>query len=90
MRENRTHGSKWRREESGAQSAMPCARWRLPPTLHKRVGLGSDLEAAGGAAGADGDGDGFEQAGGDEAGGSAVEVEDRGCGLAAVDAVLIA
>jgi hypothetical protein len=32
------HGSRWRREEPGTQSAMPCERWRLPPTLHKVVG----------------------------------------------------
>ena len=37
-----------------------------------------------------GDGDGFEQAGGDEAGGAAVEVEERVGGLAAVDAALVA
>ena len=48
------------------------------------------MEAAGGAAGADGDGDGFEEAGGDEAGGAAVEVEERVGGLVAVDAVLVA
>jgi hypothetical protein len=84
------HGSKWRREESGAQSAMPCERWRLPPTLHKRWGLGGDLEAAGGAVDADGDGNGFQEAGGDESGGAAVEVEERVGGLAAVDAVLVA
>ena len=48
------------------------------------------MEAAGGAAGADGDGDGFEEAGGDEAGGSAVEVEERVGGLAAVEAALVA
>ena len=39
---------------------------------------------------ADGEGDGFEQAGGDEAGGAAVEVEQRVGGLAAVDVVLVA
>jgi hypothetical protein len=60
----------------------------FPPD--KRVGLGGDLEAAGGVAGADCEGDGFEQACGDEAGGLAVEVEDRGGGLGATDAVLIA
>jgi hypothetical protein len=48
------------------------------------------LEAAGGAGDADGEGDGFEQAGGDEAGGAAVEVDDRGGGLSAGDAVLVA
>jgi hypothetical protein len=73
-----------------AQSAMPCERWRLPPTLHKRSGLGGDVEAAWGAAGADGDGDGFEEAGGDESGRAAVEVEERVGGLASVDAVLVA
>jgi hypothetical protein len=49
-----------------------------------------DRQAAGGAAGADSEGDGFEQHGGDVAGGSGVEVEDRGRGLSALDAVLIA
>ena len=44
----------------------------------------------GGAVDADGDGDGFEEAGADEAGGAAVEVEERVGGLAAVDAVLVA
>jgi hypothetical protein len=29
------HGSMRRREETGVQSAMPCERWRLPPTLHQ-------------------------------------------------------
>ncbi len=48
------------------------------------------MQAAGGAAGADGDGDGFEQAGGDESGGAAVEVEECVSGLAVVDAVLVA
>jgi hypothetical protein len=48
------------------------------------------VQAGGGAFGACGDGCGVEEAGGDEAGGAAVEVEDRGGGLAAVDAVLIA
>jgi hypothetical protein len=43
-----------------------------------------------GAAGADGDGDGFEEACGDKAGGGAVEVEERVGGLVAVDAVLVA
>jgi hypothetical protein len=35
VRENRMHGSMWRREETGAQSAKPCERWRLPPTLQR-------------------------------------------------------
>ena len=48
------------------------------------------MEAAGGAVGADWDGDGFEQAGGDEAGGVGVEVEERVGGLAAADAALVA
>ena len=48
------------------------------------------MEAAGCAAGADGDGDGFQEAGGDEPGGAAVEVEERVGGLAAVDAALVA
>lgn len=49
--------------------------------------LGSDFEAAGGVGHTGRERDGFEQAGGDEAGGAAVEVDDRGCGLFAVDAV---
>ena len=56
----------------------------------KRCGLGGDLEAAGAAVDADGDGDGFEEAGGDEAGRAAVEVQERVGGLVAVDAVLVA
>jgi hypothetical protein len=48
------------------------------------------VEAGWGAAGADGDCDGFEEAGGDQAGGGAVEVEERVGGLASVDAVLVA
>jgi hypothetical protein len=52
--------------------------------------FGGDVEAAGGVGHAGGEGDGFEQAGGDEAGGVAVEVDDRGCGLWAGDAVLVA
>jgi hypothetical protein len=48
------------------------------------TGLGGDVEAAGGAVDAGLDGDGFEQAGGDEAGGWGVEVEQRVGGLAAV------
>ena len=48
------------------------------------------MEAAWGAADADGDGDGFEQAGGDEAGGSGAEVQQRVGGLAAVEAALVA
>jgi len=48
------------------------------------------VEAAGGAADAGGDGDGFEQAGGDESGRSGAEVEERVGGLAAVDAPLVA
>ena len=39
---------------------------------------------------ADGDGNGFEQAGSDEAGGASVEVQEGVGGLAAVDAVLVA
>src|SRR5215217_6850456 len=31
------HGSRWRREESGAGCSMPKRRWRLPPTLHVGV-----------------------------------------------------
>ena len=37
-----------------------------------------------------GDGDGFEKAGAHEAGGAAVEVEERVGSLASVDAVLVA
>jgi hypothetical protein len=48
------------------------------------------VKAARGAADADGDGDGFEEAGADEAGGAAVEVEECVGGLAAADAVLVA
>lgn len=48
------------------------------------------MEAAGGAADADRDGDGFEKAGGSESGGAGAEVEERVCGLAAVDAALVA
>ena len=48
------------------------------------------MEAAGGAADADGDGDGFEQAGGDESGGAGAEVQQRVCGLAAVEVAVIA
>ena len=33
MRENRTHGSKRRREGPGNQSASPCGNLNLPPTL---------------------------------------------------------
>jgi hypothetical protein len=52
--------------------------------------LGGDVEAAGGAADADGDGYRFEQAGADEAGGATVEVQEGVGGLASVDAVLVA
>ncbi len=48
------------------------------------------MEAAGGAVDADGDGDGFEQAGCDEAGGSTGEVVDRVGGLQRSDALLVA
>ncbi len=48
------------------------------------------MESAGGAAGADGDGDGFDQAGADEAGGWAGEVVDRVGGLERFDALLVA
>ena len=48
------------------------------------------MEAAGGAVDAGGDGDGFEQAGGDQAGGVGAEVQQRVGGLAAVDAALVA
>ena len=48
------------------------------------------MEAAGGAVSADLDGDGFEQAGGDEAGAFGVEVEECVGGLSASDSVLIA
>jgi hypothetical protein len=48
------------------------------------------VEAGGGAADADGHGDGFEQAGGDESGRSGAEVEQRVGRLAAVDAALVA
>ena len=34
VRENRMHGSRWRREETGNQSAQPRGTGRLPPTLH--------------------------------------------------------
>ena len=48
------------------------------------------MEAAWGAADPDGYGDGFEQAGADESGGSGAEVEEGVGGLAAVDAALVA
>ena len=48
------------------------------------------MESGGGAAGASGDGDGFEQAGADEAGRVGVEVEECVGGLAVVDAALVA
>ena len=33
VRENRMHGSRWRREETQNQSASPRGTGRLPPTL---------------------------------------------------------
>lgn len=48
------------------------------------------MEAAGGAGGADGYGDGFEEAGGDESGGSGAQVEQGVRGLAAVQAAVVA
>jgi len=35
VRENRTHGSRWRREETGASRLRPRGAWRLPPTLRR-------------------------------------------------------
>lgn len=54
------------------------------------IGLGGDVETAGGAADADGDGDGFEEAGGDESGGPGAQVEQGVGGLAAVQAAVVA
>jgi hypothetical protein len=64
--------------------------WR--PSYFPRInggGLGGDLKAAGGAVGADGYADAFEQAGADQAGGWRVEVEECVGGLAAADATLV-
>ncbi|MBV9819431.1 MAG: hypothetical protein JOZ07_13950 [Solirubrobacterales bacterium] len=60
-----------RRSVGNAVRAPGAAR---RPSINDR-GLRGDLEAAGGAVRADGDGDGFEQAGADEAGGWGVEVQ---------------
>lgn len=48
------------------------------------------MEAAGGAVSADLDGDGFKEAGGDQAGAFGVEIEERVGGLPASNPVLIA
>lgn len=48
------------------------------------------METAGGAVSADLDGDGFEEAGGDQAGAFGVEIEERVGGLPESDSVLVA
>jgi len=48
------------------------------------------MEPGGGAVDADGDGDGFKQAGADEAGGAAVEVEEGVGGIVTAEAALVA